>query len=59
MILKPIEASSYEVLIDRNRRSETILGLKVNPMFGESFVIPMTIDTATEIGAQLLAGAQR
>jgi hypothetical protein len=51
-----IEAGSYAVLVDETT-SERILGLKVNPRFGESFVIPMTARTAVEIGNLLLARA--
>ncbi len=40
------------------RRPEKILGLKVNPRFGESFVVPMTARTAVEIGTLLLEKAQ-
>lgn len=35
------------------------MGLRVNPLFGDSFVIPMTYATAAEIGALLVSEAHR
>jgi hypothetical protein len=56
MFIKPIEAESYEILHDKNR---PIVGLKVSPIVGESFVLPMSRHTAAEIGAILIEQAKR
>ncbi|MGV0050114.1 hypothetical protein ACRU43_12880 [Mycobacterium colombiense] len=58
MFITPVEAESYEILIDKKNRSERMLGLRVNPLFGDSFVIPMTATTASEIGKMLIAESQ-
>jgi hypothetical protein len=57
LFITPIEAASLEILADQKKRPEKITGLKVNPVFGESFVIPMTARTATEIEVELVAQA--
>jgi hypothetical protein len=55
MFIKPIEAESYEILRDKKR---PIVGLKVSPIVGESFVLPMSRHTAAEIGAILIEQAR-
>ena len=57
MFITQIEPAAYEVLIDKKKRPAPIIGLMVEPVFGESFVIPMTTTTATEIGNLLLGAA--
>jgi hypothetical protein len=59
MFITPIEAAAYEVMIDRTKRPIPIIGLMVEPVFGESFVIPMTATTAAEIGNLLLGAANQ
>ena len=59
MFITPLEAAAYEVLIDKTKRSIPIIGLKVEPVFGASFVIPMTATTATQIGNLLLGAANQ
>ncbi len=54
-----IEAASYEILVDQKTRATPLMGLRVNPLFGDSFVIPMTYATAAEIGALLVSEAHR
>lgn len=58
MFITPVEADSYEVMVDKRNRPEPILGLRVYPVFGDSFVIPMTATTAAEIGTLLLGAAK-
>jgi hypothetical protein len=52
MHIKPIEAESFEVMVDNNRPS--IIGLKVNPISGESFILPMDRSTATTVASLLI-----
>lgn len=59
MITTNIEAGSYEILVDQKKRATPLMGLKVNPLFGESFIVPMTAVTAAEIGGLLVAEARR
>jgi hypothetical protein len=51
MFVKPVEAESFDILVDRTR---PIVGLKVNPISGESFILPMSPRTAAEIGTLLV-----
>jgi hypothetical protein len=59
MLITPIEATAYEVLIDKTKRPIPIIGLMIEPLFGEPFVVPMTVTTATEIGNLLLGAANQ
>jgi hypothetical protein len=56
-LITPIEAASYELLRDQKHCHPTILGLKVNPVHGECFVLPMTAATAAQIATLLLTEA--
>ncbi len=40
MTVTPIEAAGYEILVDKKIRPEPIMGLKVNPVCGESLSFP-------------------
>ncbi len=51
MFITPVEAESFEILRDKKR---PIVGLKVSPVVGESFVLPMSRSIAAEIGAILI-----
>jgi hypothetical protein len=54
-LITPIEADSFELLRDQ-RHTETF-GLKVTPVHGECFVLPMSAATAVQIAALLLSEA--
>ncbi len=54
MFITPLEAGSFQVLIDRTQH---VVGLRVDPLAGESFVIPMTATTAAEVATQLFGAA--
>jgi hypothetical protein len=56
-LITPIEASSYELLRDQKHRDTTILGLKVTPVSGNAFVLPMSAATAVQIATLLLSQA--
>jgi hypothetical protein len=55
MDITHIEAASYTVLVDRQ---QPVIGLRVNPILGSSFIIPMPAGTAREIGTLLTMAAQ-
>ena len=49
------QAGSFQVLIDP---TQCVVGLRVDPLSGESFVIPMTATTATEVATQIFWSRQ-
>ena len=53
MHFKQIEAESFEVMVDNNRPDD-VVGLVVNPVKGESFVLPMARQTAVDVGTLLI-----
>jgi hypothetical protein len=48
------QAGSFQVLVDP---TQCVVGLRVDPLSGESFFIPMTATTATEVATQLFGAA--
>jgi hypothetical protein len=53
MFLTPVNAAAYQVVVSRTTPA---VGLRVDPVAGDSFVLPMSAAAATQI-AELLLGA--
>jgi hypothetical protein len=53
MHFNPIEAESFEVMVDNNRPND-VVGLVVHPVRGEAFVLPMARKTAVDVGTLLI-----
>jgi hypothetical protein len=51
MFVTPVEAESFDILVEKTR---PIVGLKVNPISGPSFILPISPRTAAEIGTLLV-----
>jgi hypothetical protein len=49
-------ADSFEILVDRNS-CQPVIAVKVNPVEGEPFALPMDIGAAKDIGLSLMAAA--
>ncbi len=53
------EPDSFEFLLDRTTRYSPTIGLRINAVNGDVLTIPMSSDTAADVGGLLLAHAHQ
>ncbi len=47
-------ADSFETLVDTNKRRGALIGLKVNPVKGEPFIMPIEFKAAKGVAMNIL-----
>ena len=50
-----VAAETFDVLADIETCGETIIGLRANPINGQSVLFPMTLEICESVGRMLLA----
>lgn len=48
-----IEAESFEFMVDTRSRAEPVIGIRINPVAGEPFIIPLPLSTAQDVAVTL------
>ncbi|OBH43372.1 hypothetical protein [Mycobacterium mantenii] len=46
-------ADSFEVLVDDSKQRGPVIGLKIDPVDAEPFIIPMTFKAAKDVAMQI------